>query len=167
MWIPDKKNQARAECIESKHVMSAKNFGRHLTCWQGGRRKVCKKDATFNQIEGDMHNLQPAIGEVNGDRSNYRYSLFTKEFNQYRQFKSAMDFKAHVFQPRNENRGMIARAYLYMSDKYKINLSNQEKKLMMAWNTMYAPENFECKRNAHIAKVQDNDNKFVTGRCTQ
>ncbi|WP_442899737.1 endonuclease [Gilliamella sp. App2-1] len=43
-----------------------------------------------------------------------------------------MDFKARIFLPRNEIRGMIARSYLYMSDKYKINLSNQEKKLMMA-----------------------------------
>ncbi|MWN30856.1 endonuclease [Gilliamella sp. Pra-s60] len=160
-----RKNQARAERIEWEHVMPAENFGRHLTCWQEGGRKACKKDATFNQIEGDMHNLQPAIGEVNGDRSNYRYSQFTKEFNQYGQCKSAVDFKARIFQPRNEIRGMIARTYLYMSDKYKINLSNQEKKLMMAWNQMYAPENWECERNVHIAKVQGNENKFVTERC--
>ncbi|OCG21488.1 hypothetical protein A9G23_04445 [Gilliamella sp. App4-10] len=59
-------------------------------------------------------------------------SIFTKEFNQYGQRKSAVDFKARIFLPRNEIRGMIARSYLYMSDKYKINLSNQEKKLMMA-----------------------------------
>nr|WP_255309223.1 endonuclease [Gilliamella apicola] len=120
-----------------------------------------------NQIASDMHNFQAAISEVNGDRSNYRYSLFTKAFNQYGKCKSAVDFKACIFQPRDEIRGMIARTYLYMSDKYKTNLSNQEKKLIMAWNKMYAPENLECKRNAHIAKVQGNDNKFVTGRCTQ
>jgi endonuclease I len=107
-----------------------------------------------NQIASDMHNFQAAISEVNGDRSNYRYSLFTKVFNQYEKCKSAVDFKACIFQPRDEIRGMIARTYLYMSDKYKINLSNQEKKLIMAWNKMYAPENLECKRNAHIAKVQ-------------
>jgi deoxyribonuclease I len=124
MWIPDKKNQARAERIEWEHVIPAENFGRHLTCWQAGGRKACKKDATFNQIASDMHNFQAAIGEVNGDRSNYRYSLFTKAFNQYGKCKSAVDFKARIFQPHDEIRGMIARTYLYMSDKYKINLSN-------------------------------------------
>ncbi|NUF49847.1 hypothetical protein GYY69_08025 [Gilliamella sp. ESL0250] len=114
-----------------------------------------------------MRNFQAAIGEVNGYRSNYRYSLSTKEFNQYGKCKNAVDFKACIFQPRDEIREMITRTYLYMSDKYKINLSNQEKKQMMFWNKMYAPENLECKRHAHIAKVQGNDNKFVTGWCPQ
>lgn len=61
-------------------------------------RKECKKNVTFNAMEGDLHNLQPSIGEVNGDRSNYRYSLFTKEFNQYGQCQSVVNFKAHKFQ---------------------------------------------------------------------
>jgi len=71
----------RASCIECEHVMPAENFGRHLQCWRNGGRKECKKDVTFNTIKGDLHNLQPSIGEVNGDRSNYRYSQFTKTFN--------------------------------------------------------------------------------------
>ena len=71
----------RASCIECEHVMPAENFGRHLQCWRNGGRKECKKDVTFNTIKGDLHNLQPSIDEVNGDRSNYRYSQFTKTFN--------------------------------------------------------------------------------------
>ncbi|OCG44879.1 deoxyribonuclease [Gilliamella sp. Choc5-1] len=160
-----RKNQARAERIEWEHVMPAENFGRHLQCWQDGGRKNCKKDITFNKMEGDMHNLQPSIGEVNGDRSNYHYSQFTKEFNQYGSCKTAVDFKTRKFQPREKIRGKIARTYLYMSDKYKINLSDQEKKLMAAWDKMFPPEKWECERNKHIAKIQGNDNKFITEQC--
>ncbi|MFQ0995777.1 endonuclease, partial [Gilliamella sp. BG2] len=160
-----RKNLNRASRIEWEHVMPAENFGRHLQCWRDGGRKACKKDVTFNKMEGDMHNLQPAIGEVNGDRSNYRYSLFTDMFDQYGQCKTAVDFKERKFQPRDEIRGMIARTYLYMSDKYKINLSNQEEKLMTAWDKMFPPEKWECERNQQIKQIQGNDNRFITQQC--
>jgi deoxyribonuclease I len=45
MWIPYKKNQAIAECIEWNHVIPAENFGRHLTCWQAGGRKACQSNS--------------------------------------------------------------------------------------------------------------------------
>ena len=161
-----RKNEARASRIEWEHVMPAENFGRHLQCWRDGGRKECKKDVTFNAMEGDLHNLQPAIGEVNGDRSNFRYSQFTKEFTQYGECRSAVDFKERKFQPRDEIRGMIARTYFYMRDTYNINLSDSENKLMTAWNNMYPPEGWECDRNRQIEQIQGNDNKFITEKCT-
>lgn len=160
-----RKNQTRAQRIEWEHVMPAENFGRNLQCWKNGGRKNCKSDATFNQIEGDMHNLQPAIGEVNGDRSNYSYSLFTKTYTQYGQCPTAVDFKTRQFQPRDEIRGMIARTYLYMSNQYHIPLSKQNQQLMSAWNKMYAPSIWECQRNQLIKKVQGNDNPYITEQC--
>lgn len=160
-----RKNENRAKRIEWEHVMPAENFGRHLPCWRNGGRKECKKDEFFKQMEGDLHNLQPSIGEVNGDRSNFRYSLFTKEFTQYGKCKSVVDFQTRKFQPREEIRGVIARTYFYMSDKYNINLSDSEHKLMTAWNKMYPPEGWECERNQKIKRIQGNDNKFVTQQC--
>lgn len=160
-----RKNQNRAARIEWEHVMPAENFGRHLQCWRNGGRKECKKDSKFNEMEGDLHNLQPSIGEVNGDRSNYRYSQFTNAFTQYGQCKSAVDFKNRKFQPREEIRGVIARTYFYMSDKYKINLSGSERKLMTVWNKTHPPENWECERNKLIKQIQGNDNKFVAQQC--
>lgn len=74
-------------------------------------------------MESDQHNLQPAIGEVNDDRSNYRYSQFTEEFTQYGQCKAAIDFNDRKFQSREEFYGVITRTYFYMSYKYNINLS--------------------------------------------
>jgi len=160
-----RKNEARASRIEWEHVMPAENFGRHLQCWRDGGRNECKKDSKFNVMEGDLHNLQPAIGEVNGDRSNYRYSQFTMEFTQYGQCKSAVDFKERKFQPRDEIRGVIARTYFYMRDKYNINLSDSDHKLMTAWNEMYPPEGWECERNKKIEQIQGNDNSFITEKC--
>lgn len=160
-----RKNQNRAERIEWEHVMPAENFGRHLQCWRDGGRKNCKKDKIFNQMEGDLHNLQPSIGEVNGDRSNYGYSQFTKTYNQYGQCPSAVDFKSRKFHPREKIRGFIARTYFYMSYKYKINLSKQDNQLMSAWDKMYPPDKWECNRNKLIETIQGSDNKFITNQC--
>jgi deoxyribonuclease-1 len=67
----------RGKCIEWEHVMPAYWFGSQLQCWQDGGRKACK------QMEGDMHNLVPAIGELNADRSNYRFSMLEGEKRRY------------------------------------------------------------------------------------
>lgn len=73
------KPNLRAKRIEFEHIMSAHNFGQHLECWRQGCRKACKNDLTFNKMEADLYNIVPAIGEINGDRSNYRYTQAPKD----------------------------------------------------------------------------------------
>lgn len=68
MWI-------RATRIEWEHIVPAWVMGHQRQCWQKGGRKSCTDtDPVFREMEADLHNLAPAIGEVNGDRSNYLYS---------------------------------------------------------------------------------------------
>jgi deoxyribonuclease-1 len=69
------KQAKRATRIEYEHIMPASWLGRQLQCWQNGGRKGCKNNRAFNIREGDMHNLVPAIGEINAYRSNYRFNL--------------------------------------------------------------------------------------------
>lgn len=164
-----RKNAERANRIEWEHVMPAYAFGNQLQCWQKGGRENCKTQPDysefFNVMEGDMHNLQPAIGEINGDRSNFRFSEFTKRFNQYGQCQFATDFKNRQVQPRNEVKGMIARTYLYMVGRYELAISDREKNLMNRWNEKYPPNRWECERNEMIRKIQGNDNQYITSKC--
>ncbi|EPD7116153.1 endonuclease, partial [Campylobacter jejuni] len=44
---------------------------------------------------------------------------------------------AKRFYPANYSKGWIARSYLYMSKTYNIRLSDQERKLMEAWDKQY------------------------------
>ena len=160
-----RKDENRGSRIEWEHVMPAHNFGSQLQCWQEGGRKNCAKVEMFNVMEGDLHNIRPSIGEVNGDRSNYGFSQFTKQFNQYGQCQSAVDFKNKRFQPRDSVRGVIARTYFYMSEQYNIRLSKQDKQLMTAWDKTYPPSEWECQRNLIIEKIQGNDNQFISKQC--
>ena len=55
----------RAARIEFEHIVSAYEFGNQLQCWQEGKRKNCTETSDlFNVMEGDLHNLVPAIGSV-------------------------------------------------------------------------------------------------------
>lgn len=160
-----RKNANRAERIEWEHVMPAWEFGHQRQCWQNGGRKSCSKDADYRRIESDLHNLQPAIGEVNGDRNNFQYSQWNGGEQQYGQCSMKVDFKQKLAQPPERARGAIARTYFYMRDQYQLRLSRQQTQLFTAWNKQYPVTPWECERDNRIAKVQGNHNSYVQQAC--
>ncbi|WP_333607563.1 endonuclease [Arsukibacterium sp.] len=79
-----RKNGPRANRIEWEHVMPAHHFGHQRQCWQQGGRKNCgRTDAVFRRMEADLYNLVPTVGEVNGDRSNYRFGMLPSSAAQH------------------------------------------------------------------------------------
>ena len=156
-----RKQQKRASRIEWEHVMPAWAFGHQRQCWQNGGRKACKKDPEFKRMAGDMHNLVPAIGEVNGDRSNYRFTEWNGLPTKYGQCDIIIDFKKKQVQPPQQSKGAIARTYFYMAEKYQLKLSKKERRLFSVWNKANPPSRWECERNELIEKVQGNKNRFI------
>jgi len=160
-----RKNANRAARIEWEHVMPAWEFGHQRQCWQEGGRKNCSKDADYRRIEADLHNLQPAVGEVNGDRGNFAYSQWNGSEKQYGQCEMKIDFKLKQAEPPARARGAIARTYFYMRDQYHLRISRQQTQLFTAWNTLYPVSKWECERDQRIAKVQGNHNPYVQQAC--
>ena len=72
-----------------------------------------------------------------------------------------VDFKNKRAYPKQDIRGDIARIYFYMSDKYNVNLSNQERKLMEAWNKQDPIDEWEKIKNKRVAKIQGNSNPYI------
>ena len=84
-----RRNERRSDRVEWEHVVPASWFGWQRSCWKSGHelcgtkkgkkvkgRKCCLKpgvDPAFRAAHNDPHNLFPAGGEVNGDRSNHAY----------------------------------------------------------------------------------------------
>lgn len=141
--------------------MPAHNFGKHLDCWKQGGRKACKKDKTFKLMEADMHNLVPAIGEVNGDRSNYRYGADKPSIGQYGQCTMEVNFKARRAYVKDDIRGDIARIYFYMSDTYNVRLSKQERRMMEVWDKQDPIDEWEKIKNKRVIKIQGNFNRYI------
>lgn len=161
-----RKQESRANRIEWEHIVPAWEFGHQRQCWQQGGRKNCiDKDPVFAQMEGDMHNLVPSVGEVNGDRANYRYSEWNAKPDQYGKCEMVVDFKARRVQPPPHSRGAIARTYFYMQERYKLSIADQQRKLFEVWNKKYPVTPWECQRDNAIAKYQGNHNRFVKEQC--
>jgi deoxyribonuclease-1 len=157
-----RKQPKRASRIEWEHVMPAHHFGQHLQCWRDGGRKACKKDPLFKAMEGDMHNLVPAVGEVNGDRSNFKYGMIEGEGRVYGRCDAEVDFKAKRFEPSPDVYGDIARIYFYMSEYYDIRLSKQQRQLFETWDKLDPVSDWERVKNYRVEQVQGNRNPFVT-----
>ncbi|MGL4860437.1 MAG: deoxyribonuclease I [Enterobacteriaceae bacterium] len=162
-----RKNPQRAARIEWEHVMPAWQFGHQMQCWQQGGRKNCVKDPRYRTIEADLHNLQPAIGEVNGDRANFMFSQWHGGEAQYGRCSMKIDFRNKLAEPPERARGPIARTYFYMRDTYQIRLSGQQTQLFNAWNRLYPVNKWECLRDDKIAAVQGNHNPYVQTACQQ
>lgn len=160
-----RKNGPRANRIEWEHVMPAQQFGSPLACWkQGGREQCGKTDALFKQMEADLFNLKPAIGEVNGDRAHYRFAMLGDLAPQYGSCEVKVDFKSRLVEPRAEIRGDIARIHFYMADKYQIPLAKAQQQLFMAWHQQDPVDDPERKLQQRIAQHMGHANDFVTGK---
>ncbi len=165
----------RARRIEWEHLIPAENFGRQFSCWREGDskcinskgksykgRKCCEKvNQKYRIMQADMHNLFPAIGELNADRSNFRFDFELAQSKQYGECKFNVYFKQKRARVREEIRGVIARDYLYFNKQYGMKLSKQELKKYEIWNKAYPPDAWEIEKNKRIAKVQGNKNEFI------
>lgn len=155
------KPNARAIRIEWEHVMPAWVFGHQRQCWQKGGRDACKNDTVFARMESDLHNLTPAIGELNGDRSNFKFSMIPGEPRAYGKCDFEVNFKSATAEPPENVRGDIARIYFYMRDQYQIRLSAQQTELMDFWSKADPVDSWEIERNRRIQMIQGNGNPYV------
>lgn len=159
----------RAERTEWEHILPISVLGRQLQCWQNGGRKNCQaSSAQFNQMEANLFNLTPVIGEVNADRSNYSMGIVSaSKQGMYGHCQSKTDFKQRAFEPRDEAKGLVARTYFYMYDRYpKLRMSKQQQRLFMAWDKQFPVTEWELERDSRIAQVMGHHNEFVTGERT-
>lgn len=132
----------RALRIEWEHIVPAWEFGHQLQCWQNGGRKNCIKESEqFRKMEADINNLAPAIGEINGDRANFRFGMLPTARKQYGACDVKIDFKQRVIEPPPDARKRIAQAYFYMQKTYGLKISPKQQKLFNVWAGEALPNN--------------------------
>jgi deoxyribonuclease-1 len=128
------KVNTRAKRIEWEHIVPAWEFGHQLQCWQDGGRKNCRKNSEkFKKMEADINNLAPAIGEINGDRSNFRFGMLSDTQKKYGSCDVKIDFKQRVIEPPVKARKQVAEAYFYMQSTYDLKISKKQQQLFNAW----------------------------------
>lgn len=167
-----RKNAQRGERVEWEHIVPAHAFGGSLTCWQQpicqregksykGRKCCEEQDPLFQSMEGDMHNLVPAVGELNADRSNRIYGMVAGEARVYGACDFEVDFERDVVEPRPEIRGDIARTYFYFEKTYQLPINDTQRTLFETWAKEDPVDEWELERHNRIKAIQGNGNPFV------
>jgi len=158
--VRPKKNIKRMNRTEAEHIVPASLIGNEMNCWKRGGRKNCSKNnKAFQLAEGDLHNLVPSLGEVNGNRSNYPpVENIRGEVRNYG--NCDVEISRKKFEPPPDKRGDIARAYLYMWKIYNAPLTRKEIKMFKLWNWNDPPTRNEIAIHDVKAKVQGNRNPY-------
>ncbi|AUI68287.1 endonuclease [Beggiatoa leptomitoformis] len=172
-----RKNEARAKRVEAEHVFPAAQFGNFRVCWREPQnvcgsgitgRKCCEmKDPLFETAHNDLHNLYPAIGEVNGDRSNFNWGMIPNAEEEYGKCEIKIDESIRRAEPPDAVKGNIARTMFYMSATYGFRLSDQDVQLYTAWNKQDPVDAWEIERNKRIAEIQGNLNPFIADNSNE
>lgn len=171
-----RKNEKRARRMEVEHVVPAEAFGQSFLAWREGhpdcvtkkgkrykgRRCARKVSRLFRRMEADLYNLQPSIGEVNGDRSNYSMEEIPGEAREYGACDVEID--GRKIEPKPSIRGDIARIYFYMDKAYPGRgiVGNKRRRILTAWDAQDPIDDWERTRAKRIAEVQGNATPFVS-----
>jgi len=161
----------RAHKVEIEHIATADVIGHGLACWQNSicehhgkpykGRKCCEQmDGKFRQIESELYNLWPAVGLVNIARSNYSYGVVNSTEKFY-----GCNFKINKaskeVEPANKAKGIVARATLFMSDKYHIPLSKNKQQLYLSWNKSFPPSKWEKEWALKVSTIEGYSNPYI------
>jgi len=134
----------------------------------------------------DAHHLFPADADTNSDRLNYAFDDLQSAASLRDAPESKVNDAERLVEPRDEDKGRIARALLYMETRYDetnptddftlsdIPLSSAERmgKLttLLRWNRLFPPDDYERRRNDLIhdgfragnnAIIQGNRNPYI------
>ena len=176
------KDAKRAARLEWEHIVPAENFGKSFIEWREGvpackkpngkkmpHRKCAETNAEFRHMEGDLYNLWPIVGEVNGLRNNYSMAEIadSESYITFGGCQARVITKQKRFMPMAADKGIVARTYFYMDASYPQHkvLSDQRRKLFEVWNKQNPPSDWECRRAEKIEAIQGNENTFVKSAC--
>ena len=164
-------DKKRAHKVEIEHMATADVIGHSLACWQNSicehhgkpykGRKCCEHmDGKFRQIESELYNLWPAVGLVNIARSNYSYGVVNSTDKFY-----GCNFKINraskEVEPANKVKGIVARATLFMSDKYHVPLVENKRQLYLSWNKAFRPSKWEKEWALKVAEIEGYSNPYI------
>lgn len=162
------KSQHRSFRAEAEHISPASYFGRTLPCWANGGRSNCNKTSKiFNIVEADPLNLRYALGNVNADRSNYRFAEFDGGAGVHDYLGNGdvlLDHRRDLFEPPEDQKGLIGRTHLYMSKKYGVPYSKSYLLMMERWSKL-PPDAWECKYNDLVLERWGYENEFTRKVC--
>ena len=137
----------------------------------------------------DLHHLRPADRNLNGIHSNYGYDeggeLVIDKHDDGSEINSGarIDREHESFEPPDRAKGQVARMLFYMAVRYELGDDGGDERMpdlflkdtnakvkepwigdlctLVKWNNMFAPTDFERRRNDRVMELQGNRNPFI------
>ena len=148
--------------LNIEHVFPMSWVSRALGC--GTRTQCRKRSPDFNLIESDLHNLYPSRVAVNSARRSYPFDEIKGERSLFTECDFELDERRRAVEPTVVSRGEIARAMLYMADRYArhgLELFSRQRDRMRQWDRADPPDSAELERNKRISRLQGNTNPYI------
>lgn len=167
--VEDPEGKTRASWLSAEHAYAAKWMVDYLGC---GEREACRKAADtkikkrFNHAEADLHNLWPALVNLNSARGDKLLAEIPGDETKEVQIGSktfSCEFQSdpdHI-EPRKIVRGNLARSIFYMCKEYGFPVDPDMLTVLKKWNRDDPPTQAEKARNNKIEKIQGTRNPFI------
>jgi len=171
-----KKRQTR---LEWEHIVPVAAFGHSFKeyreyktlCARKGKRALSprkcasKLNPLFREMEGNVHNLVPAVGAINALRSHFSFKNLGEKAELL--CEKGMRLLDRKVEPPKNRKGDVARIYLYMNEKYPNRgiVSKANQSLFSGWNLIDPVDNDECLLHELKSKIQADSNPFVITAC--
>lgn len=130
-------------------------------CWKDNRENCAKDNVLFKNFYTDLHNLYPALAEINRDRSNRRWCESNLKPT-YGKTGFILDLNADCVTPPNNKKGDIARVMLYMNQQHHLNLSDSDIRMFNRWSNTDKITSEEIQRNILVYQIQKTCNQFIS-----
>lgn len=142
-----------------EHVFPMAWVTKSLRC--GDRQRCRARSELFNLIESDMHNMYPARRDLNRRRGAMAFGLIKGERWVEPGCDMEIDHRARRVEPRPAVRGDIARAMLYLADRYNLKLYRRQRELLERWHRADPVDAGEKVRNRRIKAAQGWGNPWI------
>ena len=150
--------------LNVEHVYPASWMKDTAGC-SGQSRKECRRTSKlFNEMEADLHNLFPALAEINQARANFTFAIIGTDVNEpdFGDCDFEIDEVERQVEVRPGARGEIARAVFYMHSEYALPIDPGLFRLLIQWHHEDDVSAEELRRNEVIAGIQGTRNKFIS-----
>ena len=120
--------------------------------------------ADVSPMKCDLHHLFPTDVDANQARGNLPFGEVARsvDFSEGGSRRGDDSGGDEVFEPRDEHKGNVARAMLYMSLEYGWTLPSDQRALFVRWNSEDPVDADEIERTLDIAEHQSFANPLVT-----
>lgn len=156
--VPDTFYGRHKSCMIEKpciNVFTKEAFGSPMCC-----RRI---DKQYREMEADLFNLVPVVTSLARLQKGRTFGEVKRVTQGIGDVKIG---KRHI-EPPQQVKGDVARIYLYMDERYTLDLSPQQKALFLKWHHEDSVDAKECTLAKIFQKVQGGENPWLTRWCVK